>query len=104
DLELVGLIDVERAGRVIGNVVGDIDQRVDGPEADCLQPPLKPLRRRAVLDVAHQSAREHGAGVGRLSIELKLDGDGIGEAAFDRLDPILFQLTEASSSEVARYA
>ena len=31
--ELVGVIDMERPAAVVGDVIGDIDQRVDRPEA-----------------------------------------------------------------------
>ena len=36
--ELVGVIDVQRPAAVVGDVVGDIDQRVDRAQADRLQP------------------------------------------------------------------
>ena len=32
-LELVGVIDMQRPAAVVGDVVGDIDQRVDGAQA-----------------------------------------------------------------------
>ena len=38
-LELVGVIDMQRPAAVVGNVIGDIDQRVDRPKPDRLEPP-----------------------------------------------------------------
>ena len=34
--ELVGVIDVQRPSAIVGNVIGDIDQRVDRPKPDRL--------------------------------------------------------------------
>ena len=39
-LKLVGVVDMQRASAVVGDVVGDIDQSVDGAKADRLQPAL----------------------------------------------------------------
>ena len=57
-LHLRGVEDVERTAAVEGDVVGDVDQRIDRAEADGQQPPLHPVRRRAVLDAAHEAQRE----------------------------------------------
>ena len=61
-LELVGVIDMQRAGAVVGDVVGDIDQRVDGAKPDRLQPPLQPIGARPVLDAPHEPPGEDRAG------------------------------------------
>src|SRR4030095_4049782 len=102
--ELVGVIDVKRAGAVVGDVVGDIDQRIDRPDPDCFQLSLQPFRRRAVLDIAHQPPGEDGAGVGSLSVEFELDRDWVLGAAFDGFNRVFLELAEASGSEVARDA
>ena len=49
---------MQRPGAVVGHEVGDVDQRVDWPQADRGEALLQPLRRRAVLDPAHQPQRE----------------------------------------------
>ena len=99
--ELVGVIDVQRAAAVIGDVVGDIDQRVDRAEPDRLQPALEPVGGGAVLYPAHQAPGEDRAGIGALLVELKLDRDRIGKAAFDRLHRVLLQLAELGGGEIA---
>jgi hypothetical protein len=58
--------DVQRAAAIEGDVVGDVDQRVDGAQADRDQALLQPFRRRAVLHAAHEAQREAGAKVRRL--------------------------------------
>ncbi len=51
-MNLVRVVDVKRAAAVVGNVVGDVDQRVDRAQADRAQALLHPCGRRAVLDAA----------------------------------------------------
>ena len=36
-LKLVGVVDVQRTAAVLADVVGHVDQRVDGPQADRLE-------------------------------------------------------------------
>ena len=57
-LDLGRVEDMERPAAVVGDEVGDVDQRVDRAEADGAEPPLHPFRRRAVLDAAHQAEPE----------------------------------------------
>ena len=57
-LHFGGVEHMQRPGAVVGHEVGDIDQRVDRPQADRGQALLQPFRRRAVLDAAHQPQRE----------------------------------------------
>ena len=57
-LHLRGVEHVQRPAAVVGDEVGDVDQRVDRAQADRRQPLLQPVRRRAVLDAAHQAQRE----------------------------------------------
>ncbi len=100
-LELVGVVDMQGAAAVVGDVIGDIDQRVDGTEADRLQPPLQPVRAWPVLDAPDHPAREHRAGSRALLVELELDRDRIGEGAVDRLDRVGLERAEAGGGEVA---
>ena len=57
-LHFRGVEHMQRPGAVVGHEVGDIDQRVDRPQADRGQALLQPFRRRAVLDAAHQPQRK----------------------------------------------
>ena len=92
---------MQRPAAVVGNVVGDIDQRVDRPKPDRLEAPLQPLRARAVLHASDHAPGKHRTGARGLLVEIELDGNWIGEAAFDRLHRIRLQLAEAGSGKVA---
>ena len=72
---------MERAAAVIGDVVGDIHQGVDGPEPNGPEALLHPVRRRTVLDVPDQAAGEEGAGIALGPGEGEGDGDGAVEPA-----------------------
>ena len=56
-LHLGGVEHVQRPAAVVGDEVGDVDQRVDRAQPDRGEPLLQPGRRRAVLDAAHQAQR-----------------------------------------------
>ena len=72
--DLGGVEDVQRPAAVEGDVVGDVDQRVDRPQPDRQQPLLQPFRRRPVVDAAHQPEREAAAERRRVAeIERHLD-------------------------------
>ena len=60
-LDLGRVEDMQRPAAVEGDVVGDVDQRVDRPQPDGDQPLLQPFRRRPVVDAAHQAQREAAA-------------------------------------------
>ena len=47
-LELVGVIDMQRPAAILADVVRHVDQRIDRPQPDRLEPRLQPVRRRAV--------------------------------------------------------
>ena len=85
------------AGAVVGHEVGDVDQRVDRPQADRGQAPLQPWRRRTVLDAAHQPQRKARAK------RLVLDGDlyRTRELALDRLDRRVLELAHVGGGKVA---
>ena len=98
---LVGVIDMQRAGAVERDVVGDVDQRIDGAQADRLEPMLQPFRARTVLDIAHEAPDEDGAGRGGPCVELKLDWNRVGEDALDWLGLVLSQPAEACGGKIA---
>ena len=56
-----GVEHVQRTAAVVGDEIGDIDQRVDGTQADRNEPALQPCRRGAVVHPAHEPQRESGA-------------------------------------------
>src|SRR5690606_38144199 len=58
-VELVRVIDMERTGAVEGEVIGDVDKRRNGPEADGAQAILQPLRALAVGDAADEAPGEN---------------------------------------------
>ncbi len=67
--------DMQRPALVEGQVIGDIDQRVDRAEADGSQPLAHPGGARAVFHAAHEAKREAGAEMPVLTeIEADLDG------------------------------
>src|SRR5207248_5014449 len=84
--ELVGIVDVQRPAAIEVDVVGDVDQRVDGAQAHGLEALLHPGGRGAVVHAPEVTAGEAGAGVARVGGEFQLDVDGAIEAAFDVCD------------------
>ena len=79
---LPGVEHVEGAGAVVRHEVGDIDQRVDRPQADRAQSPLQPFRGRPVLDPPYQPHREAGTKARIFDRHV----DRAGEFTLDRLD------------------
>ena len=59
--DLLRVEDVQRPPPVEGQVVGDVDQRVDRAQADRPQALLYPLGRRAVRHAAHEAERKERA-------------------------------------------
>ena len=102
-LHLLGVEHVQRPAAVVGDEVGDVDQRVDRAKPDRLQPLLQPLRRRAVLDAAHEAQRERRAERMGLA-EVELDRDRAGEFALDRLRRALLERADVGRGEIARDA
>ena len=94
---------VQRAAAVVGDEVGDVDQRVDRAKPDRDQPALQPGGRGAVLDAAHEPQREGRAERGRRA-EIERDLDRAGEAPFHRLDRGVLELAHVGGGEVARDA
>ena len=100
--ELVGVVDVQGAAAIEADVVGDVDQRVDGAQAHRLQALLHPGGRGAVADAADEAAGEAWAGVRRLLREFEPDVDGAVVVALDAGDLLLrLEPAEAGGGEVA---
>ena len=99
-LHFRGVEHMQRPGAVVGHEVGDIDQRVDRPQADRGQALLQPFRRRAVLDAAHQPQREARTQRGVLDRHLHRAG----EFALDLLDRRVLEFAHVGGGEIARDA
>jgi hypothetical protein len=90
---------VHRPALVEGHVVGDVDQRADGPQAYCQQSLLHPGRARAVLDAAHEAQRKAGAKFGVVEVEHDLDRRFAGDSEGRRGTGL--QRAEAGGGEIA---
>ena len=102
-VHLGGIEHMQRPAAVIGDEVGDIDQRVDRTKPDRRQPLLQPFRRGAVLDAAHQAQREARA-ERRRGAEIELHLDRAGEGALHGLRRALEIFADAGRAEIARNA
>ncbi len=88
---------MQRPVAVVGEVVGDVDQGVDRPQAHRGQLALQPLRRRSVLQAADQPPREGRAGVRSRDA----DFEGTWEGALHRRHRQVLQAADAGRGEVA---
>ena len=93
--------DVQGPAVAVGDVVGDVDQCRNGPQADGLQAALHPLRRRAVPDPTKMPANEQRARlvVGIIEGENNIDRRFVG--ALERLHIEGFQASQTLRGEVA---
>ena len=98
-----GIEHVQRPAAVEGDEVGDVDQRIDRPQPDRGQPLLQPIRRRPVLDAAHETQRERRT-QRRRGAELERDVHRTGKLALDRLDRHILEFPHVGGGEVARDA
>ena len=101
--DLPGVEDVERAGAVEGQVIRDVDQRVDGPQADLLEALLHPLGGRAVLDAAHEAQGEEGRQMLVRRGEIEGHAHRAGEDARHGLDLAILQAAKPSGREIPRH-
>ena len=96
---------MQRPAAIVGDVVRDVDERVDRAQPDRLQPVLQPRRRRTVLDASDDAAGEHGTRIRRLGRELQFDRIGQSYACLRRSDLRLgLQCAEPGRCEIARNA
>ena len=91
---------VQRAAEIDGEEVGDVDQRVDRPQADRGQPVLQPLRARPVPQVADGAAEDPGAGLGPVDLPAR----AAAERRRDRRRLPRLQRADAGGGEIARDA
>ena len=96
--QLGHVIDVQRAGAVIGDQIGHIDQPVDRTQADGRQAFLQPGRRRPVLDAPDHPAGEDRAHLGRVQPH----GDRRREGPAHHGDVEMLQLADAGGGEIPR--
>ena len=78
----VGVEDVQRPVPVIGQEIGDIDQRRDRAQADGAQPVLQPFGARAVAHTPDEPAGEEMTAA-LTGVLVDADADGARETAFD---------------------
>ena len=71
-LDLVGIEDVQRPAAVEGQVIGDIDQRIDRTKTDGDQPLLQPFRAVTILDAPERAPGETRA---KMRIVAKIERD-----------------------------
>ncbi len=99
--DLGGVEDVERPAAVERDVVGDVDEAVDRPQADGAQARLHPGRRRAVPDAAHQPQGEQRGEVAVGRIEGQRDLDRAGALAAHARQGLALERANAGGGEVA---
>src|SRR5262245_46670024 len=94
---------MQRAAAVETDVVGNIDECIDGPKADGDQTLLQPGGRGGVADAANVAASKTGAGVGGLGRKLQFNFDRTVEAPLDAARCALgLELAETGGRKIAR--
>ena len=99
-LHLGGVEHVQRPATVVGDEVRDIDQRIDRPQPDRGEPPLQPLRARAILDAAHEAQRE-AAAQRRRRAEVEPHTDRARPGAGDGFDRLVLERPHPGGGEIA---
>ncbi len=89
---------------IIGNVIGHIDQRIDGTQTDGLQAITDPFRARAVFYTLHHPPGENGTRMLRLCVKLKLNTDRAFEALRQSRQRLRFQRAQTGGGKIARDA
>ena len=89
--------NMQRASAVIGDEIGDIDQRINRTQANRLQARLQPVRRRTVLHAAHQPKAESRAEISVADRDL----DRAREGAADRARRAVLQLAQPGGGQIA---
>ena len=95
---------MQRAGAVEAQIIGDVDERVDGPKPDRREPLLQPGRAWPVPDAAHEAQRESRGEMGVIARKFEARRHGAGEGAGDPRDGAALEPAEAGGGEVARDA
>ena len=103
-LDLVGIIDVQRAAEVHHHIVGDVHQRRDRAQPHRLQPVLQPARGGGVLHIAEMPADHDGAGIHGIRREVAAPDDRARIAAVALGGVQLAQRAEAGRRQVTGHA
>ena len=102
--QLGGVEYVQRAAEVESEIVGDIDQRRDRPQADRLQAVLQPGRARPVAHPAHDPPDEQWARLGLVGGEVQRDRGADSPGRNHGREISRYQTAQARGREVARDA
>ena len=93
---------MQRAAAVEGDVIGDVDERADRPQADRPQPLLHPLGRRAVGHAADEPQGEGRAEMPVLGREIETHAGRAIERAFIGFGRGRLELSKSRRGEIAR--
>ena len=96
-----GVEHVQRTGAVEGQIIGDVDEGVDGPQPDRGEPLLHPGRAWTVRDASHEAQRESRRKMGVLAGEVETGRHRAGEGARYRGDVASLETPKARGGEVA---
>ena len=100
-LDFFGVEDVQGPGPVESEIIGDIDERIDRPQPNRLEPPLHPIGTLPIADAFHEAQREGGREIRILWREIELDRNGTRKPARDRRHRLALQFAEPRRREVA---
>ena len=100
---LGGVEHVQRPAAIESDEIGDVDQRIDRPQADGGEAALQPWRRRPVVDAADQPQRK-AAAERRRGAEVERRRARGREGALHRLDRRVLERADVGGGEVARDA
>ena len=92
---------VQRAAAVEGDVVGDVDERADRPQANRAEPLLHPFGRRAVGHAAHETQGERRAEMLVGGGEIEMDPGRAVEGAGNRFRRRRLQASQPRRGEIA---
>ncbi len=99
---LFGVEHVQRAGAIEGQVIGDVDKRIDRPQPDRLEPLLHPVGGLCPLRTPRTRRNaKAGARCASAGAEIEPDSTRTRKFAFDRLDGPIFELAEPRRREIA---
>ena len=97
--QLIGIINMQRTTAIIGNIIGDIDQRINRLQPDGVEPRFQPSRAFSVFNALNAASGKKRAGVA--------DNCNFSAAVFlalNRLRRVVFQRAETGGGQIARNA
>src|SRR6202035_2953315 len=86
--------DVQGPGPVEGEIIGDVDERINRPQPDRLEPPLHPIGTLPIADAFYEAQREGGREMRVLWREIEPDRDRTRKPALDRRYGLALQFAE----------